>query len=78
MVALISDNHKNIPISFLDLTMASPAASATKTRSEDNEQYQPSLSSIATKPQSGIGANIVLIGPPGSGNISLLEKVIRT
>jgi DNA replication protein DnaC len=47
--------------------MPSPSASATRTRTESNEQTQPSLKNLGTKPQSGTGANIVLIGPPGSG-----------
>ncbi|CAF1626960.1 unnamed protein product, partial [Adineta ricciae] len=47
--------------------MASPSASATKKRSEDNEQTQPSLKNLGSKPQTGTGANIVLLGPPGSG-----------
>ncbi|UJR22734.1 hypothetical protein I4U23_025768 [Adineta vaga] len=47
--------------------MASPSASATKKESESNEQYQPSLKNIGVKPQTGTGANIVLLGPPGSG-----------
>jgi DNA replication protein DnaC len=47
--------------------MSSPSASSTRKKSETNEQVQPSLKSISTKPQTGTGANIVLIGPPGSG-----------
>ncbi|CAF1110162.1 unnamed protein product [Adineta steineri] len=47
--------------------MASPSASSTKKKTESNEQYQASLKNIDVKPQSGTGANIVLVGPPGSG-----------
>ncbi|CAF3066805.1 unnamed protein product [Rotaria sp. Silwood2] len=47
--------------------MSSPSASATKTRTESNQQIQPSLKNIDKKLQSGPSANIVLIGPPGSG-----------
>ena len=47
--------------------MPSPSESATKTRSESNQQTQPSLNNIDNKRQSSTGANIVLIGPPGSG-----------
>jgi DNA replication protein DnaC len=47
--------------------MSSPSASSATKRSETNEQSQPSLRSIDVKPQSGTGANIVLLGPPGSG-----------
>jgi hypothetical protein len=47
--------------------MASPSASSTRKRTESNEQVQPTLKNLGDKPQSGTGANIVLIGPPGSG-----------
>jgi DNA replication protein DnaC len=47
--------------------MSSPASASTKKRTESNEQLLPSLKSIDPKAQSGTGANIVLIGPPGSG-----------
>lgn len=47
--------------------MSSPATSSTRKKTETNPQVQPSLSSLYTKQQSGTGANIVLIGPPGSG-----------
>jgi hypothetical protein len=52
---------------FVDLIMSSPSASSTRKRTESNEQVQPSLKSLDVKPQTGTGANIVLIGPPGSG-----------
>lgn len=54
--------------------MSSPSASSTRKRTESNEQVQPSLKSLDTKQQSGTGANIVLIGPPGSGKIQLILK----
>jgi hypothetical protein len=47
--------------------MSSPSASSTRKRTESNEQTQPSLKNLGDKAQSGTGANIVLIGPPGSG-----------
>jgi DNA replication protein DnaC len=47
--------------------MSSPSASSTRKRTENNEQTQPSLKNLGDQPQSGTGANIVLIGPPGSG-----------
>ncbi|CAF3640150.1 unnamed protein product [Rotaria sp. Silwood1] len=50
-----------------NLIMSSPSASATKTRSENNQQTLPSLENTDNKLQSSTGANIVLIGPPGSG-----------
>jgi DNA replication protein DnaC len=53
--------------------MASPSASSTKKRTESNEQAQPSLKSTSTKPP-GTGANVVLIGPPGSGKLFILSK----
>jgi hypothetical protein len=49
--------------------MSSPSASSTRKRTESNEQVQPTLKNLGDKPQSGTGANIVLIGPPGSGKI---------
>lgn len=61
--------------SLVDLIMASPSASATRKRTESNEQTQPSLNLLDTKPQSGTGANIVLIGPPGSGKKYLLFSI---
>ena len=54
--------------------MASPSTSSTRKESESNVQAEPSLKSLDTKPQSGIGANIVLIGPPGSGNFKNNKK----
>jgi ABC-type polysaccharide/polyol phosphate transport system ATPase subunit len=53
--------------------MSSPSASATKKRSESNEQAQPSLKNLTVKPQSGTGANIVLIGAPGSGKVFFIK-----
>ena len=57
--------------------MSSPSASTTKKSSESNEQVQPSLKSLNIKPQSGTGANIVLIGAPGSGKFVLLKLNIK-
>lgn len=47
--------------------MSSPSESSTKTHTENNPQVQPSLDSISAEAQPGTGANIILIGPPGSG-----------
>ena len=58
----------------VDFIMASPSASSTKKRTESNEQYQASLKNIGVKPQSGTGANIVLVGPPGSGKINFFFR----
>jgi ABC-type polysaccharide/polyol phosphate transport system ATPase subunit len=56
--------------------MASPADSSTRKRTESNKQVQPSLKQIDVKPQSGTGANIVLIGPPGSGKKNSIKNFI--
>jgi hypothetical protein len=44
-----------------------PAPSSTIKRDENTEQRQPILKSNDTQNKSDIGANIVLIGAPGSG-----------
>ncbi len=63
----IGENKKLNCFFFSDLIMQSPSESSTRKRTESNEQAQASLKSMDVKPQSGTGANIVLIGPPGSG-----------
>ena len=54
--------------------MASSAASSTRKNTESNAQTQQSLKTLDGTLQSGTGANIVLIGPPGSGKTNFLNR----
>ncbi len=54
--------------------MPSPSASLINKTSENNEQKQSTLKNNENQVKSDLGANIVLIGAPGSGKLFLFEN----